>query len=419
MNPQNPLIPLSSEIGEAPRSSGYFPEEYPPGYFPKEDPVIKFDHPIHPILLPPSSPVLPPPDYGRDRNFGSASSMTESFSKQHGFQPVFIPNNRDKSQGGGVQGRPILNRDYSQITADRAPAFPEIDATIRYENLELETRKPNLDFGAGYTENLSPADINQLYDEYMEAYDLPENVLFSRSTAKPKLTMDVESEEQDYSSEPPTTTMYDPRKTQEAFGHLVPKTVSEKKKEVVDSIMEKKNSLEIYEVSSREPAVVETTENDIKVDVTHKGTPKEEEEVPTEVPQYTYEYVYEYEDEDEEGTSTNRVDIDAPTTTVAASTTATTSSTSETPGPSDTTSSLLSLLSFLNSEKMNGDDDGGSTDSSNVGSSSTDRSSSSSSSSSRRQGPLLPKVPLTPPTPYPPIRTSTGNYIDTNYNQNR
>ena len=25
-------------------------------------PLIKFDHPIHPIILPPTSPVLPPPD---------------------------------------------------------------------------------------------------------------------------------------------------------------------------------------------------------------------------------------------------------------------------------------------------------------------------------------------------------------------
>ena len=59
-------------------------------YPPVEVPLVKFDHPIHPILLPPSSPVLPPPDRSTNRlNIGGmngdhqAGHHSSTHSKLH------------------------------------------------------------------------------------------------------------------------------------------------------------------------------------------------------------------------------------------------------------------------------------------------------------------------------------------------
>ena len=164
--------------------------------------------------------------------------------------------------------------------------------------------------------------------------------------------------------------MYDPRKTAEAYGHLIPKTINDKKQEVINQILEKKkNSLEIYEVlTSTEPVQYETsTENEVIVDVTHKGTPKNDyeyeydydegtteqtAEASVEQPEYTYEYVYEYYYDDEDNvTDTNLIDVTETTSLSTLPSLATSSSTTSATDTKDTTSSLLSLLSFLNSER--------------------------------------------------------------------
>ena len=192
-----------------------------------------------------------------------------------------------------------------------------------------------------------------------------------RTSPKPKLTLDVASDEFESEESTETTTVYDPRKTAEAYGHLIPKTIDDKKQEVIDQILEKKkNSLEIYEVlTSTEPVQYETsTENEIVVDVTHKGTPKNEYEYEydygeetaeqqtaeesVEQPEYTYEYVYEYYYDDEDNaTNSNSVDVTETTSLSTFPSLATSSSTTSATDTTDTTSSLLSLLSFLNSER--------------------------------------------------------------------
>ena len=187
-SPGNPVIPLSGEYMDSPRSSGYFPSHNPElGYFPEEEnvPLIKFDHPIHPILLPPSSPVLPP-----SRNYN-----TDFGDSKDGFQPMFIPNTRDQSHQLQVQGHQTL-RDYADIMRNKGPttpprpAFPEIDATIRYENLETVTRKPALDFtdstekAAGQNQN--SVDLNQFYEDYPVFKEPP---IVRRSTEAPIITL--------------------------------------------------------------------------------------------------------------------------------------------------------------------------------------------------------------------------------------
>ena len=69
LEPKNPIIPLSgaNELYGSSLANGYFPHDAKSsggGYFPmgsseENIPIIKFDHPIHPIL-PPDEPVLPP-----------------------------------------------------------------------------------------------------------------------------------------------------------------------------------------------------------------------------------------------------------------------------------------------------------------------------------------------------------------------
>ena len=223
--PGNPIIPLSGEYMETPRSSGYFPSHSGKlGYFPAEEtvPLIKFDHPIHPILLPPSSPVLPP-SRKYNTNFGDDG--------KGGFQPMFIPNTRDQSQLQ-VQGGQSL-REYAEILRNRPtrPAFPEIDATIRYENLETETRKPSLDF-TDTTETSGPnqnaVDLNQFYEDYP---DFKEPSIFRRSTEAPVITLGTLD---DYYDDTETTVAYDPRKSQENLGNLVSEIVFPKQEESVN-----------------------------------------------------------------------------------------------------------------------------------------------------------------------------------------
>ena len=68
----------------------------------------------------------------------------------------------------------------------------------------------------------------------------------------------------------------------------------------------------------------------------------------------------------------------------------------------------MSLLTYLISEKSG-------EDLTSLRSSITEP---TSKTTTKRQGPLLPKMEYTPPTPYPPIRTTPGG-VETSYAQNR
>jgi len=170
----------------------------------------------------------------------------------------------------------------------------------------------------------------------------------------------------------------------------------------------KLEGVEIYEVTSKKPIKLKMEDISLDIDISHKGTPKEE-DIPNttsststttsevaetdEPPLYEYEYVYEYYDDEDYATTTENVKEES-----------TTEKTSR--------SSLLSLLNFLNKE-------------------STTLANKPQTTQSYRQGLLAPQTDFhlpdlgpvqlpqqrqTEPTPLPAIRSSTflydakGNY---------
>jgi len=396
--PKNPIIPLSGEVKGDPRSSGYFPlnAQTPKGYFPtveEEMPILKFDHPIHPIL-PPNLPIQPPQSADRSSNFYQQKSKVPNQRpiKTEGFQPMFIPNNRD----GNV--RNPQSYDYNvlsqpEVIKQKRPAFPGIDATIRNQYLEIPTDRtpPSLDFedtspGNEYAYYENPQYVSEYQYEdnppyeaipqYAQDYDyLPDNKFISRSTQRPSIgnpikrnpqiiqqttaynEITTETETEKTSKNDETTTEYDPRK--EAIYNTPTKTKSQKEKEFVESLLNqnKLEGVEIYEVTSRNPIKLQSTEINIDIDVSHKGTPrqenatttttgtttattttkKEEDVIAEESPMYEYEYVYEYYDEEEYPTDLTTTKQEEEQTT-----TPTNENTSR--------SSLMSILNFLNKE---------------------------------------------------------------------
>jgi len=389
--PRNPIIPLSGELQDDPRSSGYFPlnAQTPKGYFPnaEEDmPILKFDHPIHPIM-PPSLPIRPPQSQDRASNFYQQKANQRPI-KTESFQPMFIPNNRD----GNVRipqnyDNNLLNR--PAVIKQKQSAFPGIDATIRNQYLEKPTDRtpPSLDFDdtapdTEYEYYESPVYETQYeypnnppYEaipEFAEDYDyLPNNQFIARSTIAPNIDkprkrnpvieqhtsayneVTTEAETERASTTTETTTEYDPRKDST---YTVPtKTKSQKEKEFVENLLNqnKLEGVEIYEVTSRKPIKLESPVIDIDIDISHKGTPKQEDTSTTtttttttttnnieieEPPQYEYEYVYEYYDDEEE--------YPTEITTTEQAKKATTTSANE----NTSRSSLMSILNFLNKE---------------------------------------------------------------------
>ena len=413
--PNNPLIPLSGEQ-EDPRSSGYFPHSAG-GYFPTSGenlPILKFDHPIHP-QLPPSSPIIPPTSPRKRHTSKIPQRNTESF------EPLFIPAGRDGNiKKETVSLRPEVDYQFTgntliETVTKRKPAFPGIEATMRNDYLNPVTPRtaPSLDFD----ETAPAANANYEYEyhyeeqetpyaanipEYLDDYGYLKDDAFSvRSTAKPATekprttteirdnTLGQETTEfnevvTEADTFKATTSFYDPRKGSK----------SKKEKEFVESLIKQNNAekVEIYEVTTRTPIKLESTEESIGIDVAHKGTPKEdnlgEEAVFTteKPPEYEYEYEYEYVYEDELGYPYEDDDV-AKTTTEPTS-----------------QESLQSILSFLNKE------------------STTHREKSHEESLREKALGNLPPLTLThlrqqnQPTPLPPIRSSTflydqqGNY---------
>ena len=412
--PNNPLIPLSGEQ-EDPRSSGYFPHSAG-GYFPTSGenlPILKFDHPIHP-QHPPSSPIIPPTSPRKRHTSKIPQRQTESF------EPLFVPAGIDGNiKKETVSLRPEVDYQFTgntliETATKRKPAFPGIEATMRNDFLnnpvtprtppsldfdETAPSKANYEYEYHYEEQETPyaADIPEYLDEY--GY-LRDDAFAARSTARPSRetprtttelrdnTLDQETTEfNEVATEADTfkttTSFYDPRKGSKA----------KKEKEFVESLIKQNNaeSVEIYEVTTKTPIKLESTEMSIGIDVAHKGTPKEdnlaEEAVfTTEKPEYEYEYEYEYVYEDELGYPYED-DDDTKTTTEPTS-----------------QESLQSILSFLNKE-------------------STTLSNALKEESLRKKA-LGNLSPLTlthlrqqnQPTPLPPIRSSTflydqqGNY---------
>ena len=383
LEPNNPIIPLSGskELYGPALSSGYFPQDAKSsygGYFPvsseeEKIPIIKFDHPIHPIL-PPDDPVLPPTQYGdleSAKNKFYEQILNEKLSTVSksdlqklgvgggtGFQPMFIPASHD----GNINNLPSLSddllsllRDPDQIQSSPAlsSAFPGIDATMKNEAIAgaTETPRVNQPTPSIVIEEVPPysSDYNYYYEnkspygsipEYATDFDdvLPDNTFFSRSTEKPasekpKRTpdildfSDITTNVLDFKEQ--TTTQYDPRKR------------NKNKQEAVDfvqNLLKEKNNLDLGDVITEMPP---STEMDIELDILHKGTPKHDQTTDsaeaggTDQPQYEYEYEYVYYDDYDTVITTEhpspRDDLDEDSTT-----------TSKT--------SLKSLLSFLNKE---------------------------------------------------------------------
>ncbi len=81
-----------------------------------------------------------------------------------------------------------------------------------------------------------------------------------RSPGRPDLdhvSEEAEEEEGLEAAQPPTTTLnsikFDTRKSQEAFGHLIPKTKAQKEreKEILESILTQRPVIEVFEVRGR------------------------------------------------------------------------------------------------------------------------------------------------------------------------
>jgi len=415
VEPNNPIIPLSGEQ-EDPRSSGYFP--YSGGYFPgaggdTASPILSYHHPIHPAL-PPDSPIVPPTNPRKRHTGRKPQRQTE------GFEPLFIPAGRDANMKEAVSLRPEQDYQYTgntllEVTTHRKPAFPGIDATMRNDYRPTAKTPPSLDF-----EETAPASPNYQYEypyeeqqppyaadipEYLDDYGyIPEDLFAARSTVKPIIDKNTERRDfieanindQDYTNfnevvteaEVPkiTTSFYDPRRGSQA----------KKDKEFVENLMKQGNSvdeIEIFEVTTKNPVKLQSTEVNLEIDIAHKGTPQdiitenniEDAVFTTQKPEYEYEYEYEYVYEDENGNPIYEDEV------------ATTRTETSSQG------SLQSILSFLNKE------------------SSTLSNKKQSLEDSLRTKALGNLSPLTlshnrQPTPLPPIRSSTflydqqGNY---------
>ena len=231
--PNNPIIPLSGskERFGSSVSSGYFPHDAKTGsggYFPmgsseeQKVPIVKFDHPIHP-MLPPDAPVLPP---GSGAGVRTQSDLYEKILRDKlatvtkndlqklaagtplggggGFQPMFIPANRDGNIVNIGNNLPPLSDELLTLLKDRdadrkTSAFPGIDATMRNEAMR-PTEPPRVDVQTPsiVIEEVPPYsnDYNYYYEnespygqipEYAEPdFDvIPKDTFFARSTEKP------------------------------------------------------------------------------------------------------------------------------------------------------------------------------------------------------------------------------------------
>ena len=396
LEPKNPIIPLSGSkelFGAAPGS--YFPQDAKSsagGYFPvgsseeQNIPIIKFDHPIHPIL-PPDEPVLPPnsPVAGsgntREYNFYQqilneklstvSQNDLQKIGAGGGFQPMFIPANKDGNMGSVPVNTPtaglpplsdeLLNLLKQQGSKTKRPAFPGIDATIRNEATgatetpRVDIQTPSIvieevppysnDYNYNYYDNKSPYAYIPEYANENDFDILPDDTFFSRSTEKPasikpKRTPDIldfgdiTTNVLDYKERvKETTTEYDPRKRNRNKQEAV---------NFVQTLLNEKNNIDEEEIRTEPPP---STEMDIDLDILHKGTPvheqttddSQEDESQTNTPQYEYEYEYVYYDDylpittTESSTIWNNLEEEEAKTT-----------TSKT--------SLKSLLNFLNRE---------------------------------------------------------------------
>ena len=395
--PANPIIPLSAskELFGPSVSSGYFPHDAKSGsggYFPmgsseeQRVPIVKFDHPIHSMMPPQDAPVLPP---GSGAGIRTKSDLYEQILREKlstvtkndlqklaagtplggggGFQPMFIPANKDGNIVNVGNNLPPLSDELLTFLKDRdsdrkSSAFPGIDATMRNEAMR-PTEPPRVDVQTPsivieevppysndynyYYENKSPyGQIPEYADPDFDV--LPEDTFFARSTEKPvaikpkgdildftDITTNVLDFKEQHIKE--TTTEYDPRKKNKNRQEAV---------EFVQNLLKETNDLE--EMRTESPP---STEMDIELDILHKGTPlheqtttdSSEEETKTETPQYEYEYEYVYYDDY------------LPITTTAP---ATTFRDREEEEERTTTSktSLKSLLSFLNRESTTFED---------------------------------------------------------------
>lgn len=390
LEPNNPIIPLSGskELFGASVSSGYFPHDAKTaggGYFPmgsseENVPIVKFDHPIHPIL-PPDQPVLPPssqqpgPQHQsslyqqllRDKLASvSPHDLQQLVGGGGGFQPMFIPASKDGNVVNTPNAIPPLSDELlsllkEQEGAGKFSAFPGIDATMRNEATgPTETPRIDLQTPSIVIEEVPPYsnDYHYYYDnkspyeyipEYAGDFDvLPDDTFFSRSTEKPSSEKtkqtpdildfsDITTNVLDFKEHiKETTTEYDPRRR------------NKNRQEAVDFVQNllKENS-HVDEDEDVETEAPSSTEMDIELDILHKGTPKheqttidsrEEEEAATNTPQYEYEYEYVYYDYDDLPITTTQPGPEERDTEglAAASTTSKTS--------------LKSLLSFLNRE---------------------------------------------------------------------
>ena len=190
------------------------------GYFPGDDqqPIQGFNHPLSPLI--PSAPVKagPRPNFvypGAVGGGGSGGGATTA----DGFTPVFIPNNRDKSQGGQQQLQfnqlsaseqlKLLiqqRKQQQQQQQQQKPAFPGLDATIRYQQENGDDSSPTLP-SVEHIYDLLHENANKMPADFVYEYEdapavavaeappagLPEKTLFSRSTPRPKLTLDFDS----------------------------------------------------------------------------------------------------------------------------------------------------------------------------------------------------------------------------------
>ena len=395
--PANPIIPLSAskELFGPSVSSGYFPHDAKSGsggYFPmgsseeQRVPIVKFDHPIHSMLPPPDAPVLPP---GNGAGIRTKSDLYEKILREKlstvtkndlqklaagtplggggGFQPMFIPANKDGNIVNVGNNLPPLSDELLTILKDRdsdrkSSAFPGIDATMRNEAMRptepsrVDVQTPSIvieevppysnDYNY-YYENKSPyGQIPEYADPDFDV--LPEDTFFARSTEKPvaikpkgdildftDITTNVLDFKEQHIKE--TTTEYDPRKKNKNRQEAV---------EFVQNLLKETNDLE--EMRTESPP---STEMDIELDILHKGTPlheqtttdSSEEETKTETPQYEYEYEYVYYDDY------------LPITTTAPATTFRDRDEEEERTTTSKTS-LKSLLSFLNRESTTFED---------------------------------------------------------------
>ena len=405
LKPNNPIIPLSGSD-----SSGYFPHHSKSpsgGYFPVDSqeniPILKFDHPIHP-MLPPNSPVFPPETkLEKEKSFYQQilNKKLSTVSKTDlqelagvaggagGFQPMFIPANKDGNFVPPLTEELFKALNQPELERQKVSAFPGIEATMRNEIVTSTEMSPLDTYGPSIViEEVPPYDndYNYYYEEkspysflpeYVNDFEspLPANSFIPRSTEPPPsertpqrapgiLDFTLSSTEPEVGSD--VTTQYDPRRKN--------KNNNKEAADFLQNLLKENNALEIFDVTTPPPPP--STEMDIQLDILHKGTPKheqttvesaeEQEESQTSEPQYEYEYVYYYEDEEVPDQDEDAV-TELPST--------------EREPDSTSRSSLKSLLSFLNRE-------------------STTFTSSSQDS----------ELGLPGPTPYPAIRDSTIQY---------